>query len=166
MIKFKEFVRSLLVNLSVIDQRTWISSWLKGQRINSFVINEDLSVSVIGDVNIHMGKPLYGCNELPVKFRDVSGNFNCSNNYLKSLAGCPVRVIGNFSCADNKLKDMVGSPIEVCGYFSCNNNEYLDEIFKRMSFLEIRLYVDNNNLNEFLSEDLVIGNKGILGKKI
>ena len=53
----------------------------------------------------------------------VTGNFNCDNNQLKSLEGCPQTVGGSFNCSDNKLKSLEGCPRTVNGSFWCVNNQ-------------------------------------------
>ena len=40
---------------------------------------------------------------LPVRFGNVAGYFNCSQNELTNLNGCPISVGGNFNCSSNKL---------------------------------------------------------------
>ena len=68
-------------------------------------------------------KPLFGYNVLPVKFRDVVGNFNCGLNVLSSLKGCPSSVGGNFYCGGNNLLNLVGGPISVGGDYFCASNK-------------------------------------------
>ena len=53
-----------------------IENWLKSNNINDYIINEDMSVEVKGNVQISSN----GLSEIPVKFRSVSGNFSCGNN--------------------------------------------------------------------------------------
>ena len=42
-----------------------------------------------------------------VRFGEVGGNFNCSNNELTSLEGAPQRVGGYFDCHDNPISERV-----------------------------------------------------------
>ena len=115
-----------------------IESWLRKYRVESYTINEDMSVDVDGDV--HLSSIILSV--IPVKFRNVSGNFFCYNNKLTSLEGCPDVVnnafycynnrltsllgcpkkVGDFSCGGNLLTSLEGCPIEVSGDFSCNDN--------------------------------------------
>lgn len=64
--------------------------------IISYVINEDGTVDVYGDVNLCNMR----LNELPLRFGKVTGFFQCSKNRLVSLNGSPKQVNGFFSCKD------------------------------------------------------------------
>lgn len=58
-----------------------------------------------------------------IQFGYVDGNFDCSENDLTSLEGCPIKVKGIFNCDHNNLTSLVGSPKEVDGdYYSCAYN--------------------------------------------
>jgi hypothetical protein len=61
----------------------------------------------VGDLCIaHMG-----LTKLPDLSRvKVFGGFNCENNYLTSLEGCPAFVGGTFNCTRNKLTSLEGAP--------------------------------------------------------
>ena len=60
--------------------------------------------------------------EIPITFGEVGGRFNCQNNRLVSLKGCPHKV-GDFYCYNNSLVSLHGCPAEVGGDFSCYDNE-------------------------------------------
>lgn len=49
-------------------------------------------------------------------------SFNCSNNHLTSLKGCPRIVYDDFDCSRNNLTSLEGCPSEVHGHFSCYSN--------------------------------------------
>ena len=53
-----------------------IEEWLKSYNVENYTINDDLSVDVSGVVDLS-GKSLI---MIPVKFRNVSGNFDCNNS--------------------------------------------------------------------------------------
>ena len=55
--------------------------------------------------------------------QEVGGGFDCRNNQLTSLKGCPQKVGGWFWCDNNQLTSLEGCPKEVGGRFSCNNNQ-------------------------------------------
>ena len=55
-----------------------------------------------------------------VRFGKVRGSFDCSYNYLTSLAGAPQKVGRNFFCQGNKLTSLAGGPQEVGGDFNCS----------------------------------------------
>jgi hypothetical protein len=61
----------------------------------------------VGDLCIaHMG-----LRKLPDLSRvKVFGGFNCENNWLTSLEGCPSFVGGTFNCLRNKLTSLEGAP--------------------------------------------------------
>jgi hypothetical protein len=61
--------------------------------------------------------------ELPFKFGTVTGNFECSENYLTSLFGSPHTVGGNFYCIGNKLTSLEHAPKEVGRSFLCQRNK-------------------------------------------
>jgi len=86
--------------------------------ITNYTINEDGSIDVNGDVHLYG----YGLTELPINFNKVSGTFDCSENNLTSLKGCPKCVGGNFSCGNNNLTDLKGSPKVIDGSFYCSGN--------------------------------------------
>ena len=118
--------------------------------------------SVMGNFFCHYNK-LINLEFCP---KMVGGNFTCHYNELTSLVGCPEEV-GDFRCDNNGLLDMDGCPKVVRGDFSYSNNENLDSIFKGMSFHQIRLYLDNKELNYSLSEGLLeVDVKKIIGRKI
>ena len=79
--------------------RIGVESWLKSYEIENYTINEDLSVDVEGNVDLILNS----LKVLPIQFRKVSGNFDCYNNKLTSLLGCPVSVGGNFYCGANEI---------------------------------------------------------------
>ena len=90
----------------------------KKYKIKNYIINSDGSIDVDGNVNL-VKKNL---KEIPLKFNRVSGYFNCSNNNLTTLEGCPKKVDGNFYCHKNELTSLEGCPKEVNGSFSCDRN--------------------------------------------
>lgn len=52
-----------------------------------------------------------GLKELPdISSVEVYGNFDCSNNHLKSLKGAPHKVRGVFECRNNWLQTLEGCP--------------------------------------------------------
>ena len=88
-------------------------------RIENYSINDDLSIDVNGDVNL----AYKNLEHLPLKFNYIEGSFDCSNNELKTLEGCPQTVGGDFDCHRNELKTLEGSPQTVGGDFNCHFNK-------------------------------------------
>ena len=95
-----------------------IIDWLSEMNIKNYSLRDDL-VDVEGDVDLFNRK----LKVIPVQFGIVKGYFNCSENNLKSLEGCPQTVGGSFSCSWNKLESLEGSPKTVGGDFSCWGNK-------------------------------------------
>jgi len=94
---------------------------LEKLEIENYTINKDKSIDVHEDVDISERK----LTKLPIKFNKIDGYFECSDNKLKSLKGCPKIVKGYFKCNYNKLKSLKGGPEIVEGDFSCYYNELI-----------------------------------------
>ena len=86
-------------------------------KITKFIINDDLTVTVNGNVDIASRS----LTELPVQFKKVYGYFWCQNNRLKTLVGCPEEVAGSFFCGKNPLESLKGAPKKVWKAFSCSS---------------------------------------------
>jgi hypothetical protein len=99
-----------------------ISLICKQYNIKNYTINPDGSIDVNDDVNL-WGKSL---TELPLTFNRIEGYFDCSNNKLTTLKGCPRWVDSDFNCDDNRLTSLEFSPDYVGGYFSCEYNNLTD----------------------------------------
>ncbi len=97
-----------------------IREWLDEYGVKNYTINGKLEIDVDGDV--YLGEK--GLKEFPlfIQFGVVKGYFNCSDNKLVSLKGCPKKVVGNFICPNNDLRDLKGALREVRGDFDCNSN--------------------------------------------
>jgi len=52
----------------------------------------------------------------------VKGYFDCKNNLLKTLKGCPYKIDSYFTCDTNDLKSLEGGPVYVSGNYVCSNN--------------------------------------------
>ena len=112
---------------------------------DNYIINDDLSISTIKNEKINI-KINCDFNELPIKFRYVSGDFDisendfitlkncpdevgmdfiCEYNNLTSLEGGPEKVGRIFNCAYNKLTSLKGCPKEVKSYFYCEYNNLI-----------------------------------------
>lgn len=58
----------------------------------------------------------------PVK---VGGSYDCSHNFLKSLAGIQDVITGDFNCSKNAdLKNLIGGPKEVTNHYNCYSNKF------------------------------------------
>ena len=87
--------------------------------ILNYTINDDLSIDVDSDVNLSNK----GLTEFPLKFNRVSGSFDCENNILDTLEGCPQFVGGSFYCENNRLSNIEGCPHTVGDNFYCGYNK-------------------------------------------
>ena len=101
--------------LTDIDKITY---WLDHMKIINYTINDDLTVDVDGDVYISYKN----LAEIPVNFNKVHGYFDCRNNELISLEGCPNIIGKSFNCSNNRLTSLVGCPSTINGSFNCYNN--------------------------------------------
>lgn len=110
-----------------------IDSICKKYNLENYTINSDGSVDVDGDVDLRgigFWNYFYGerklriprgekveskwtLNKLPLKFRYVSGDFDCRFNNLSDLKGCPIKIEGSLYLYHNKLKSLEGCPDEV-----------------------------------------------------
>ncbi len=115
-----------------------IHNLCKEYHIKNYTINDDMSISVDGNVDLSYRNLKF----IPIKFKEVSGHFSCrcnklislkncpetvggfycSHNHLTSLKYCPETVGDDFDCDNNKLTSLEGCPKEVGGYFSCSSN--------------------------------------------
>ncbi len=103
--------------------------------ITNYIINDDGSIDVNGDVDLSF-KDL---TELPLIFNKVSGYFGCGYNKLTTLKGSPRWVGGSFSCTYNKLTSLEFGPDYVGGWFSCETNPLIDN------------YCDSEILGDFIT---------------
>ena len=104
-----------------LGKRPPIVKWLDTMGVKNYTINPDLTIDVEGSVNL-FNKNL---TEFPdyIKFNYVSGYFDCANNQLTSLKGCPTSVGGGFYCYNNQLTSLEGCPTSIGGYFDCSKNQ-------------------------------------------
>jgi len=129
-----------LVSLG-IGKKALITSWLDEMNIVNYIINDDYTIDVEGNVYLY-GK---GLDKFPeyIKFGRVGGYFSCSNNQLVSLEGCPVSVGGDFYCSYNQLVSLEGCPSSVGGGFYCSNNkkQFSKEEVKKVCKVKYDIYI-------------------------
>lgn len=145
-----------------------IKDWLDYYYIRNYTINKDLTVDINGNVDLSIKEVIEdgvdGCialeklEKIPVQFNKINGWFDCSDNNLISLKGCPKIVDGNFYCHHNKLKTLEFSPKIVLGDFNFNDNNELPEFFYDMSHKEVLSYYNNLELNKKMLKELPINN--------
>ncbi len=149
----------------IFESNTKIDEICKKYKIVNYTINNDNSVDVNGDVYLWYKK----LKSIPLNFNIVNGYFDCHDNYLTSLKGCPVRVGSWFSCYINDLTSLQYSPQYVeNGNFSCFYNkieslQYCTELIRnnfncynnKLTSLQYhptvygKFYCDNNQINTF-----------------
>jgi hypothetical protein len=98
---------------------TSISHWLTQLGITNYVVNEDFTVDVNGNVYISDRK----LTTIPIQFGKVMGDFDCSGNDLISLEGSPKFVKGSFECGNNLLTNLEYSPEFIGANFYCDKNQ-------------------------------------------
>jgi len=96
-----------------------IQAICKRYGIENYTINEDGSIDV--DDNVYMMHRQI--DKLPLKFRNVTGSFNCARNKLTTLKGCPISVDDSFYCYNNELTSLEGGPESIGGDFDCCHNK-------------------------------------------
>ena len=104
-----------------VQRRTeMIKEWLRKYNIENYTINKDFTIDVDGNVIL----VLKNLSKFPeyIQFGVVRGNFDCSNNNLISLRGCPRKVEGFFNCNYNHLKSLENCPVEVGSSVYCFRN--------------------------------------------
>lgn len=110
--------------------------------IKYYSINDDYTIDVDGNVDIGH-KHIRGV--LPIKFNRVEGHFNCEENNLTSLLGCPNYVGGAFNCCNNDLKTLEHSPNYVGEDFYCVGN-YISSLKGITEHINGGLYCQDNDL--------------------
>ncbi len=98
--------------------------------IKNYVINPDGSISVDGNVDLSPSGRSHqsfrnSLEKLPLKFKEVSGYFDCSYSKLTSLEDCPKKVGGNFFCNHNNLTSLEGCPEVIGGNLFCSSNQII-----------------------------------------
>ena len=101
-----------------------IENWLNQYAIEKYTINDNLTV----DVNESVDISFKSLTKIPIKFNKIKGSFDCSNNKLTSLKGCPEFLSNYFKCSTNKLESLEYSPEEVGGYYDCHENSELTSL--------------------------------------
>jgi hypothetical protein len=144
---------------------TEIGEICRKYNIKNYTINSDNSVDVDGDADFWDKK----LESIPLNFNIVNGYFECGDNHLTSLKGCPVRVGSWFSCYGNNLTSLQYSPqyvengnfycgsnkiesLQYCtelirGYFSCDNNKLTSLEHHPTVYGEFSCW--NNQINTF-----------------
>lgn len=104
------------------DKVDQIKQALEKLNIKKYKINTDYTVDVNDNVDISQ---MY-LSRIPVKFRKIEGDFDCSYNSLTNLINAPKEVYGFFDCSLNTIYTLVGGPEIVKGGYYCSDNKLSD----------------------------------------
>lgn len=94
-----------------------ISRWLDRNSIDNYIVNDDLSINVNGDVKLYDIK----IETLPYKFNIIFGDFRILNCELTTLKNCPNIVYESFACSYNPIHSFNDAPHHVGGNFYCSS---------------------------------------------
>ena len=147
--------------------------WLDEMGIKNYIINDDLTVDVNGDINLDFE----AIKEFPIQFGTINGSFNASYCSLSTLKGSPIKVMGNFFCDGNRLTSLEYSPKYVSGKFFCGKNDITsllhlpknvncEVIFKPNDRLpsEIKDYYSSSNIIKYQDEYCIWNQDGTFNK--
>ena len=95
-----------------------IKKWLDDHKIKGYTIAPDMSVSVIGSVNLMNT----GWKKLPVKFTSVKQDFNCINGHLETFENFPDQIGGSLHCQMNNFSSLDHFPTDVGGSIVIHDN--------------------------------------------
>jgi len=122
-----------------------IDSICKKYHIYNYTINSDGIIDVDDNVNLNN----INLTELPLKFGKVSGYFDCSDNNLTTLKGCPQSVTGYFICHNNNLTTLEFCPQSVGCYFSFYKN-HIKDLYGFPEFFDGHIFYERNPVEEIL----------------
>lgn len=124
-----------------------VYNWLFQYNINDFYVKKDLTVDVLGSVDISSQSLI----EIPIQFGEVSGNFNCDNNLLTSFQGMPTEIGLALYASNNLISSFEGFPKYIGTSARLLSNE-ITHLIKLDTKIEKNLYLDYNSiksLNDF-----------------
>lgn len=81
------------------------------------VWERNLDCSAVYPTKILKITNLTGCPKI------ISGDFNCSDNKIKSLKYGPKKVSGKYNCKNNQLENLLGAPKIAYSEFNCYGNK-------------------------------------------
>jgi hypothetical protein len=97
-----------------------ITDWVRRNsdaRWHQIDVIADGTVDIKGDIKLISGR----FTKLPVKFNSVWNGFDCSNEGLTTLEGCPEKVGKQFMAYGNEITTLVGGPKVVHGGYNVLN---------------------------------------------
>jgi hypothetical protein len=123
-----------------ISKRVLIEKWLDDMNIKSYIINDNLTISSKEGVYLYSKNleffPYY------IQFGKIKGPFNCGDNKLTTLRGCPFKVTGSFICDNNLLDNLKYAPKHVGLSFYCKHNliEFSEEYVRKVCNVYANIY--------------------------
>lgn len=125
----------------MLNTKEEIKDWLDSRLIKKYIINDNLTVDVDGNVDLSHSH----LDTIPIKFNIVLGDFSCGWNKLTSLEGCPINIKGNFYCGYNKLTNLEFCPKVGINNFGCAHNN-LTSLKGCPNIVRGSFFCENNNL--------------------
>ena len=130
--------------------------------------NKNNVLDVEQDVDLRCLKLL----KIPLKFNEVGGFFDISNNQLKTMKNAPVSVGiqegASFLASGNFLSSFEYSPVEVGGHYFIDENNItsLHDIHKHVKRIDYSLCIDFNKIEDsMLGILLIAGLKSVSSKE-
>jgi hypothetical protein len=136
----------------LFESNTEIDSICQKYGIQDYTINGDGTVDVDGDVDLSERN----LSKLPLKFGRVTGNFNCQNNKLTTLEGCPREVSGDFYCNNNQITIIKGE-LEFVKVPPNIENNPIQEVYQLFS--TFKSFQDSLDYNYFRSPNQIVKNR-------
>jgi len=100
-----------------------ITAWLDQMEVGDYELHSHAEHGFVVDVMRSVDLSNKELHFIPVKFRNVSGFFDCSYNNLSSLENTPDVTELSFDCSDNKLLNLQHCPLIVKRSFFCCANQ-------------------------------------------
>jgi len=91
---------------------------------SNLTLNSDGTYDYYGSLFFN-GEKLNSLLEIPIRFKNVRGAFECNYNNLINLEGSPEFVGGDFECYHNNLITLKGAPKIVGDEFDCSYNRLI-----------------------------------------
>jgi len=102
---------------------------IKKQLLDRFIANLELKYNVKTnrwDTRSSIDLSNCGLTRLPLKFGDILGGFDCSENLLTSIEDMPLSLGTYFYCNHNRLTSLKGLQIDDLSQFDCSHNLLTD----------------------------------------
>lgn len=104
-------------------------------------------VDVQGDIQL-----ISDCDQMSVQFGKVSGDFDCADSGLTTLAGSPQHVGGKFSCEHNRLTSLAHAPHHVGGIFKASYN-HITHLTHMPTYVGASFWIYGNPLESLVGLD-------------